>query len=80
MVSESLAELVKNEVIAKFQITPRSAIIYLRELPPGQPLQLKYRLKATMPVKVTVPPAHVYEYYDTDKRGKSPATQFVVKG
>jgi len=28
---------------------------------------LRYRLRATMPVKVTVPPARVYEYYDPAK-------------
>jgi hypothetical protein len=59
--------------IAKFQINPRSAVIYLRQLEPGRPLILEYGLTATMPVRITVPPAHVYEYYDPDTKGASQA-------
>lgn len=59
--------------------TPRSVIVYLRALPPGKPgLALRYQLRATMPVKLTVPPARVYEYYDPDKHGSSPATRITV--
>ncbi len=64
-----LAELVGSGKIAKYQITPRKAIVYLRELAPAKPLELRYRLRATMPVKVAVPPAQAYHYYDPDKRG-----------
>ena len=66
-----LDELVGSKKIAKYQITARKAVIYLRGLRPGQQLELRYRLKATMPVKVAVPPATAYEYYDPDKRGVS---------
>src|SRR5262249_33649492 len=77
--SEDLAKLVKEEKIAKFQLTARQAIVYLRGLEPAKPLKLEYRLKATMPVKVTVAPARVYEYYDPDKQGRSEGTRLVVK-
>jgi uncharacterized protein YfaS (alpha-2-macroglobulin family) len=40
--------------------------LYLRQLEPGKPFTLGYRLRAAMPVKVTVPPARAYEYYDPD--------------
>ena len=71
MVSEDLEKLVAAEAIAKYQLTPRSAIVYLRQLSPDEPLVLHYRLQATMPVKVTVPPARAYEYYDPDKQVSS---------
>jgi uncharacterized protein YfaS (alpha-2-macroglobulin family) len=77
--SEDLAALVKAEKIAKYQVTARQAIVYLRGLAPGKPLKLEYRLKATMPVKVTVAPARVYEYYDTDKQGHSAGARLTAK-
>ena len=58
-----LEELVGAGSIEKFQITPRKAIVYLRDLPPGEKLELQYRLKATMPVKVSVPQGEAYQYY-----------------
>ena len=77
--SDDLAALVKAEKIAKFQVTARQAIVYLRGLEPGKPLKLDYRLRATMPVKVTASPARVYEYYDPGKQGRSAAAQLTVK-
>ncbi len=66
-----LDAMVVSKTIAKYQITARQAILYLRGLEPGQPLQLTYRLTATMPVKVAVPPAVVYEYYTPENRAES---------
>jgi uncharacterized protein YfaS (alpha-2-macroglobulin family) len=77
--SEDLAKLVKDEKIAKFQVTARQAIVYLRGLEPGKPLKLEYRLKATMSVRVSVAPARVYEYYDPEKQGRSAGARLVVK-
>jgi uncharacterized protein YfaS (alpha-2-macroglobulin family) len=70
-----LAELVGSQKIARYQITPRKAIVYLRQLAPGESLELHYRLKATMPVKVTVPAGQAYEYYDPDTRGTGGAAK-----
>jgi uncharacterized protein YfaS (alpha-2-macroglobulin family) len=77
--SDDLAALVKAEKIAKFQVTARQAIVYLRGLEPGKPLKLDYRLKATMSVKVTASPARVYEYYDPGNQGRSAGAQLTVK-
>lgn len=77
--ADDLAALVKAEKIAKYQMTARQAIVYLRGLEPGKPLKLEYRLKATMPVKVSVALARVYEYYDPDKQGRSAAGRLTVK-
>jgi uncharacterized protein YfaS (alpha-2-macroglobulin family) len=52
--------------------------VYLRQLLPGEPLELSYRLKATMPVKVAVPDAQVYLYYDPDQRAAGGATAMEV--
>jgi uncharacterized protein YfaS (alpha-2-macroglobulin family) len=67
-----------DAVIAKYQINPRSLTVYLRGLMPGNPIKLTYRLRTTMPVKVTVPAARAYEYYDPDKQGRTQAVQMTV--
>jgi hypothetical protein len=73
-----LEEHVSAGDVAKFQITPRSALLYLRALEPGKRLTLKYGLHATMPVKLTVPAAVAYEYYDPAKRGTSATAEMTV--
>ena len=39
---------------------------------------LRYRLRATMPVKVTAPPAQAYEYYNPDTKATSTAMKLAV--
>jgi uncharacterized protein YfaS (alpha-2-macroglobulin family) len=75
-----LEELVGSKTIQKFQVTNRKAIVYLRDLTPGQTLELKYRLKATMPVKVTVPQAEAYQYYTPERRGRETQERVFVVG
>ncbi len=70
-----LDELKGSGKIGKYQITQRQAIIYLRGLQPGQKLELRYRLKATMPVKLTIRPGQAYEYYNPHRRAASLATK-----
>jgi hypothetical protein len=77
--TEAFEELVGKGTIARYQARPRSVLVYLRGLAPGKPLVLSYTLRATMPVKAAAPGAHVYEYYDPQKQGRSPSTRFVVK-
>jgi len=59
-------------------LTARSAVVYLRQLDPGRALELRYRLRATMPVKITAPGARAYEYYDPDKRAASVPVRLTV--
>jgi uncharacterized protein YfaS (alpha-2-macroglobulin family) len=77
--AEGFAKLVAAGKIAKFHITARQVIVYLRSLEPGKRLELEYRLHATMPVKVAVPGAEAYEYYNRDKRGSSATAAMTVK-
>lgn len=64
-------KLIGTGGVAKYQITPRSVIVYLRSLAANQPMTLTYRLNATMPVKITAPPARVYEYYNPARQAES---------
>jgi alpha-2-macroglobulin-like protein len=70
-----LDELVGEGKIARYQLTPRQAIVYLRSLAPGETLELPYRLRATMRVQVQAPAAQVYEYYNPENRAESESVE-----
>jgi uncharacterized protein YfaS (alpha-2-macroglobulin family) len=75
-----LEAAVRSRDIAKYQLTPRAAIIYLRDLEPGHPETLRYQLRATMPVKLTVPSARAYEYYDPARQATGAIASLTVEG
>ncbi|MCO6456978.1 MAG: hypothetical protein J5I93_16890 [Pirellulaceae bacterium] len=77
--AEEFDELVGAERIARYQITPRQVIVYLRRLDAGASLELRYRLRATMPVKVSVPAAEAYEYYNPARRGRGGSAELEVR-
>jgi type II secretory pathway pseudopilin PulG len=76
--AEDFEALRSSGKIAKYQVTPRSAIVYLRTLSPSEPLELVYHLRATMPVKITAPPARAYEYYNPDRQAQTAPTPLSV--
>jgi uncharacterized protein YfaS (alpha-2-macroglobulin family) len=67
-----------NKRIAKYQMQPRTVLLYLTGLDAGESLKFTYHLRATTPAKVAAPGARVYEYYDPDQRGSSPAMRLTV--
>jgi hypothetical protein len=77
--TDAFEALLKAGTIARYQARPRSILVYLRGLEPGKPLELSYTLRATTPVKAAAAGGRVYEYYDPQKEGHSPATRFTVK-
>ncbi len=79
-VADDFAALVAARKAAKYQVQPRCVLVYLRELAPGEPLGLTYRLTATTPAKVTAPAARVYEYYNPDRQGRGSEARFTVTG
>src|SRR5207247_1748443 len=74
-VADDFARLVDAGTVAKFEVGPRSVVVYLRGLDAGQALELRYGLRATLPAHVTVPAARAYEYYDPDRQASSPPTR-----
>jgi hypothetical protein len=79
-VPEDLEGLVASKTVSKYQRTPRQVVVYLRDLEPKKPLNLRYRLRATMPVRVAVPAARTYSYYDPQVQATSRPFQLVVEG
>ena len=57
--------------IAKFEATGNQVILYLREIPNGQPFQFEYSLRAKYPLRVQAPPSAVYEYYQPKNRAQT---------
>ncbi len=76
---EDFQTLVNERKIERFQRMPRSVLLYLRSLEPNKPLEWTYKLTATSPVRVTATGAQIYEYYDPQKRGFSPARPFTIR-
>jgi anti-sigma factor RsiW len=76
--TESFSKLVESGAIAKFQIGARTATIYFRGIKDKSVVTLQYRMQATMPAILTVPPAVAYEYYNAEKRATSQPVQIVV--
>ncbi len=76
--TEGFSKLVEKGAIAKFQIGPRTTTIYLRAIKDKSVVTLQYRMQATMPATLTVPPAVAYEYYNAEKRATSQPVQIVV--
>ncbi len=77
-VAEDFETLVREGKVAKFQVQPRGVLVYLREVPAGKALELRYGLRAVMPAQVTVPAARAYEYYDPDRQGFSGTARLTV--
>lgn len=66
---EAFDAMVEKGSIARYEVTPRSVIVYLTGIPAGGTVRMQYELRATMPVDVTAPGASVWEYYNPANRG-----------
>ena len=79
--ADDFAALVKpGGKVAKYQMQPRSVLLYLTGLDKDEKLTVTYHLRATMPVNAAAAGPRVYEYYDPDKQGSRPGTRFTVEG
>ena len=67
-------DLVTQQKIAKFQMTPSNVIVYLRSLSPDVSLRLRYRLQANLLIETTTVPAVAYDYYSPDNAAISQPT------
>jgi hypothetical protein len=76
--AEDFDTLVRDQRIARYQVTPRQVIVYLRSLEAGRPLQFSYRVEAGIEANVAIGAARVYEYYDPAKVGTTRTGRIVV--
>jgi uncharacterized protein YfaS (alpha-2-macroglobulin family) len=73
--TEPMSALQRDGVIDRVEQEADSTVLYLRRVDTDRPLTLRYLLRATRPVKVSVPGAQVYAYYDPDNKGRSAPTR-----
>ena len=64
----ALDALTHKGAIAKYDLTPKQAILYLRDLPAPGPLEFTWTLRPKYPLRVRTPPAQAYEYYAPENR------------
>jgi hypothetical protein len=72
---ESFDALVSAQRISRYEVTPRSVIVYQLGVPAGGSVSLEYRLTPTMPVDVTAAAAAAWEYYDPANRAVGRSTR-----
>lgn len=77
--ADDLAEAVGSGLIERFEITGRQVILYLEGLRQGEPVEIRYRLRARYPVRVQAPRSAVYEYYNPENRAETPPTVLTVR-
>jgi uncharacterized protein YfaS (alpha-2-macroglobulin family) len=65
--SEDLSELVREERIARYELTGRQIIIYLEDFSSEAPLAFSYRLRARFPMRAQSPPSSAYDYYNPEE-------------
>ncbi|MDO8588312.1 MAG: MG2 domain-containing protein [Armatimonadota bacterium] len=65
-VTEDLDALRAKGIIERYEVTPRQIIFYLRNIKPGHPLRISYKLRALYPVRVVVPAGAAYDYYNPE--------------
>jgi uncharacterized protein YfaS (alpha-2-macroglobulin family) len=80
VLEEDLQALVAQGVIERFELAGQQIIVYLTDLPAGQPLSFQYRLQAKYPLRVQVPASQAYDYYSPDRRGEERPLLVVVEG
>ena len=77
--ADDLAAAGQAGSIAKFQLTAQAAIVYLRDLKPGAPLTLRYRLRADHAGEADGPPGGAStEYYDPSRADSSRPVALMV--
>lgn len=79
LVPESLDEAVRTGLLAKYEATGRSVVLYVRAIPAGQTLTLSYGLRARWPLEVTTPPVVAWLYYQPEVRAQAPPVTLTVE-
>jgi hypothetical protein len=68
-----------DPIVARYELTGRQVLVYVRNLPAGQPLIFHYRLQARFPLVAQTPASHAYDYYNPAVTGQDSPQQLVVQ-
>ena len=62
--------LVGAGTIARYEVTPRTVVVYLTSLQPTRVLTLQYSMRATMPVVAQSAAPTAYQYYNPERKAR----------
>ena len=66
VLTEDLARLVAQGVIARYELTGRQVIVYVEDLSSEAPLRFNVRLRARFPLRAQTGPSSAYDYYNPE--------------
>jgi uncharacterized protein YfaS (alpha-2-macroglobulin family) len=75
----AFSRLVDSGTFARYEMAADHVVGYVRSIAPKRRLRFSYELRALRPVRVQVPPSHVYEYYQPQNRAETLPREIVVE-
>ncbi len=76
LLEEDLRQMVKRGTVARYESTDRHVILYIENL--YGPIELRYRMRADLPIRAQVPPSRAYDYYNPGEQTTLPPVELVV--
>ena len=70
-VDESLAKLLEQHKIKRYDVAGRKVIVYIEDMEPGDKVSLSFQARALYPVKAKSAVSSAYSYYTPDWRGET---------
>ena len=70
-VDESLAKLLEQHKIKRYDVAGRKVIVYIEDMNPGDKVSLSFQARALYPVKAKSTVSSAYSYYTPDWRGET---------
>ncbi len=70
-VDESLAKLLEQHKIKRYDVAGRKVIVYIEDMDPGDKVSLSFQARALYPVKAKSSVSSAYSYYTPDWRGET---------
>ncbi len=70
-VDESLAKLLEQHKIKRYDVAGRKVIVYIEDMSPGDKVSLSFQARALYPVKAKSTVSSAYSYYTPDWRGET---------
>ena len=70
-VDDSLAKLLEQHKIKRYDVAGRKVIVYIEDMDPGDKVSLSFQARALYPVKAKSTVSSAYSYYTPDWRGET---------
>ena len=74
------ALVIERRQIKRYEIAGRKVILYIEDLKPGEPMQVRFDARALYPVRAQPVTSEVYSYYNPHWRGETLGSSVIVTG